>query len=660
MAVVPMSLVSVYGLEKDRKSILEALQRYGVLEIKKRNIDGMTSFDTSSAQIKFRNAVKTAEDALDILEQTVHEKTSVFDSFAGKKEIQSDVYYKLADEIGGIMKTASEIIRLSKEISEIKSEISRILSQTEALRPWKNFDLPLNFTGTAKTSAFLGTLPGRQSETQIIEAYGGDADISVVSSTPEQTCIFAVCLKEDKKICEDNLRAMGFSHISVLSDKIPLAEIAVLEEKIKSAERKISENTKKIAEYEGMRGALRFASDYYSMRADKYEVLGKTCHSEKTFALFGYAPYKTAEMLEELLCEKYNAAVEIEKSDGDEPVLLENGPFSSPAETVVEAFSMPGRGEGDPTPLMSVFYYILFGLMLSDFAYGLIMAVGCFAVLKKFANMNSGLKKTLKLFMYCGISTAFWGLMFGSCFGDAVTVVSTAFFGKMVNFPALWFEPLDDVMKMLLFSFAVGIIHLFSGLAVKLYGCIKRGEILEGIYDVVFWYMLVGGGIVFLLSTEMVSSMFSLSPIPHKAGEIAAVIAVCGAVGIVAFAGRSSKNPFKRLAKGLYELYNVTGYLSDLLSYSRLLALSLATGVISQVFNKMGTMLGGGILGGTVFVIVFILGHTLNIGINLLGAYVHTNRLQFVEFFGKFYEGGGRKYRPFSENTKYFKIREDV
>lgn len=661
MAVVPMSLVSVYGLKKDRKAILEALQRYGVLEIKKQQFEGMYCPDTASSQLAFRKASQTAEDALAILESVVHEKTSLFDSLSGKKEMPPETYYRLVDDVGEIMRIAGEIIRLSKENAEIKAEISRLTSQIEMLMPWENFDLPLNFSGTEKTKAFIGTVPGQKSEEQLIEQYKGEnTEIKVVSSSPEQTCIFAVCPKDEAEGCEVNLRSMGFSAVSVYSKVVPSVRIDEIRAKIKASEEGYNKNLKEIAGYEGMRNALRFASDYYSMRADKYDVLGSTSNSKNVFAITGYAPEKTAKTLEAVLTKKYNAAVEIEKPDGDEPVLLQNNSFTAPAEVVVESFSMPGRGEGDPTSIMAVFYYILFGLMLSDFAYGLIMAIGCFAAIHKFKDMDSGLKKTLKLFMYCGVSTAFWGLMFGSCFGDAVTVISTTFFGKTVNFPALWFEPLNDVMKMLLFSFALGIVHLFTGLGIKLYESVKRGEVLEGIYDVVFWYMLVGGGIVFLLSTEMVASMFSLSPLPSGVGTVSAIAAGLGALGIVLFAGRSSKNPFKRLAKGLYELYNVTGYLSDLLSYSRLLALSLATGVISQVFNKMGTMAGGGIVGAIVFVLVFVAGHTLNIGINLLGAYVHTNRLQFVEFFGKFYEGGGRKFTPFSENTKYFKIREDV
>ena len=251
-------------------------------------------------------------------------------------------------------------------------------------------------------------------------------------------------------------------------------------------------------------------------------------------------------------------------------------------------------------------------------------------------------------------------MLFGGYFGDAPAVIASTFFGSDFSIPPLWFSPVDEPMRMLMFSFLVGIIHLFTGLGVKLVDDCRNGHIKDGIYDVVFWYMLVGGGIVYLLTVPTFLNMAGLSfRLPDMVGTIAAICAGIGAIGIVLTAGRDSRSPVKRLLKGLYGLYNVTGYLSDILSYSRLLALGLATGVIATVFNKMGSMAGGGVAGVILFIVVFLIGHTLNIGINLLGAYVHTNRLQFVEFFGKFYEGGGKAFAPFSAHTRYYKFKED-
>lgn len=212
---------------------------------------------------------------------------------------------------------------------------------------------------------------------------------------------------------------------------------------------------------------------------------------------------------------------------------------------------------------------------------------------------------------------------------------------------------------MLMFSFAIGIVHLFTGLGIKLYQCLKAKDYYSAVGDCICWFMLVGGGIVYLFRVDMFLSMAGMTTkLPAPIGTAAAIVAGIGALGILLFTAPKNKLG-KRLAKGAYSLYGVTSWLSDILSYSRLLALGLATGVIATVFNKMGSMFGGGIVGAIIFTLVFVIGHTLNLGINALGAYVHTNRLQFVEFFGKFFEGGAREFEPFAAHTKHFKFKEE-
>ena len=215
-------------------------------------------------------------------------------------------------------------------------------------------------------------------------------------------------------------------------------------------------------------------------------------------------------------------------------------------------------------------------------------------------------------------------------------------------------------MKLLIFSLGLGIVHLFFGLGLKGYSYIKSKDYMGFLCDVVFWYMLLVGLLLMLIPSDLFASIAQAKIVfPPFVNLLAKVLAIAGAVGLLLFAARDNKNFGLRLALGAYELYNITGWLSDVLSYSRLLALGLATGVIASVVNQMGSMMGTSILGVIGFIVVFIVGHTLNLAINLLGAYVHTNRLQFVEFFGKFYEGGGRPFNPFKQNTKYVDIKEE-
>ena len=175
------------------------------------------------------------------------------------------------------------------------------------------------------------------------------------------------------------------------------------------------------------------------------------------------------------------------------------------------------------------------------------------------------------------------------------------------------------------------------------------------------WYQFLIGLILMLLPTEIFHSIsqmdFNFGPGLNMAAK---VMAIAGALIILVMSGRRKKKKIGlRLALGAYDLYNITGWLSDVLSYSRLLALGLATGVIASVVNQMGSMLGKSVFGVILFIVVFIVGHAMNLAINLLGAYVHTNRLQFVEFFGKFYEGGGKPFEPFHAETKYVDIKEE-
>ena len=189
---------------------------------------------------------------------------------------------------------------------------------------------------------------------------------------------------------------------------------------------------------------------------------------------------------------------------------------------------------------------------------------------------------------------------------------------------------------------------------------IKEKKYLDCICDIGLWYAFLIGLILMLIPTSLFASIAGQQyHFPEAVNMLAKVLTIVGLAGIILMSGRQNKNWGLRIALGLYDIYNVTGWLSDVLSYSRLLALGLATGVIAEVVNSMASMMGDGVVGTILFIVIFLVGHTLNLAINLLGAYVHTNRLQYVEFFGKFYEGGGRPFNPFKQNTKYIRIKED-
>ena len=665
---VPMSRIYIYGSKKDRKAVLEYLQRQQILDIIEPDAEneevGFSNINTSESQSEFLHNSQLGEKALDILNDSAPEKKGMLASLNGREALSAQEYYSYVDNIPKTLEIVNKITELSAKKAQLQGDIIRCRTVIEELKPWALLDSPIEGEKTQSAISLTGVFGGALTAEDILSRYYAHEDapslhLEVINSLPQQTYVFAVCKSDKVSKCEAILREIGFSRPKTSYHGIPSEEIESQEKLIEKLDEEIADTENEIISYADSRDDIKFMTDYYAMRAEKYNVLSKLSQRNHVFVISGYVPQNLAKDLSASLEHNYSVAVEVLDAEDDAPILLKNAYVTEPVETVVKTFAMPRKGEIDPTSIMAFFYYVFFGLMLSDAAYGLIMVIGCGLALAKFKNMELGMKKSLRMFMYCGISTTFWGVMFGSYFGDAVAVVSSTFFGHEVTIPPVWFEPVNDPMRMLMFSFLLGIIHLFTGLGVKLYQCIKAKDYMSALTDCIFWYMLVGGGIVYLFHVDMFLSMAGLSTkLPTVWANVAAIIAAAGALGIILLTARSG-GVGKRLAKGAYALYGVTSWLSDILSYSRLLALGLATGVIATVVNKMGSMFGGGIIGAIIFILVFAIGHTLNIGVNLLGAYVHTNRLQFVEFFGKFYEGGGREFKPFAANTKYYKFKEE-
>ncbi|MCI1965368.1 MAG: V-type ATP synthase subunit I [Oscillospiraceae bacterium] len=670
--MIQMKRVVICALKKNRKQLLEDLQRRGVVEISDTGLedDIFHKSNLSDFRAIFTKNVADARRALEILNSAVPQDQSMLSALEGKKALTVREYEEFAKRHDDTLRAADRLEELEKEMAENRAEIVRTDLEREALSPWLGLDIPLDFKGTHKTAALIGTLPGSLTQEELAEKIAqaapqaGPFSAEIVSTEQDQTCLFLFCEKKDREAYAAALNFLGFARPAVQADKPPAQQAEVLKAAAEKCRQTIEQDQSEIKSYAKYRDDLELLEDYDAMRSDKYKMIGHLSQSKRTFLLAGYVPAKKAAGLEAALTGKFDLAIEFSdpKEKDDVPVLLKNNAFATPTEDVLESFSLPARGEIDPTALMAPFYYFLYGMMLGDAAYGIIIALVTFILMKKYPRMKPSMHRMMNMFFYCGLSTAFWGVMFGSYFGDVVDVVGKTFFNVNVTIPALWFTPINQPMRLLVFCLLVGIIHLFAGLGAGLYQAIHNRRYKDALYDIVLWYMLVGGLIVLLLSTSMMRDMFSLtfviSPVAAKA---ATIVACVGAVGIILTGGRDSRNPVKRIMKGLYSLYNVTGYLSDVLSYSRLLALGLATGVIASVVNKMGSMAGGGVVGAIAFILIFIVGHTLNIAINMLGAYVHTNRLQYVEFFGKFYSGGGRKFHPFSASahTKYYQFKEE-
>lgn len=317
------------------------------------------------------------------------------------------------------------------------------------------------------------------------------------------------------------------------------------------------------------------------------------------------------------------------------PIKLENKGFNQAFENITNMYSQPRYDELDPTPLFAPFYAIFFGMMLGDFGYGLVMGLLAYAALK-LINFKPGMETMIKMLGYVSIPTMIWGLIYGSFFGGVIPL-----------------KPLIDInnqfMLVLVMSLGLGIFHLFTGLAIKGYLLIRDSKKRYVLYDVIFWYMTLGGVIV------LVSQMFSDVLAPFS--KIATIVMLVGMVGIVLTNGRESKTLVGKAGSGLYALYGLANYVGDVVSYSRLMALGLAGASIGVAFNMMVELVANmGVLGTIFGAFIFIGGHTFNLLISGLSAYVHSARLTYVEFFGKFFTGGGNAFENFRASPTYINI----
>ena len=653
MAKLRMKKIELIAPLTDSKKIIELLQRRGVVELSRTEDECLEQTNVTAVTGSFDKFRATAVQALDTLEKYAPEKTALTDMLGGRTEVEKHDFGKRAAQLEKTMNIANEILRCGRTVTDCDAERQQLAMRCDTLRPWLALDVPLNFHGTDTTTAFIGTVPYPTTADDLEAKLPEGTSVEVVLATKEQTNLFVLCCDDAAQECEDGLRKLMFATLGESEKFTPAKLTEQLNKRSEELGKKRDTAEKRIIELAESRKDLKFVVDYLTMRKDKYDALNSLGFTESTFVLTGFIPEKYCDSLRKEIEEKHVAYIEFTDPSEDEevPVLLENGRFSAPLEGITKMYAMPSKDDVDPTPVMAFFYYLLFGMMLSDAGYGILMVIGTMIALKKF-KLEDSMRKTLIMFRNCGISTVIWGALFGSWFGDIVQVVGKQFFDKDVGSIALWFQPLDDPIKLLLFSFGIGILHLFLGVAVAFYMSWRDGRKLDAIFDAVPIYLIILG--VAPLGAGI------LTEVPSTLKTVGGYMLIAGVVLLVLTAGRSSKNIFGKLFGGLYALYNTaTGWLSDILSYSRLLALGLATGSIASVINLIGTMPENKIIKLVLLVVVFVIGHTANLAINLLGAYVHTDRLQFVELFSKFYTGGGREFEPLTVNTKYLKFKEE-
>lgn len=654
-----MKRVRIVALREDRKRLLEHIQDSALIQIKKpdKSKKGFSKVDVASQMQVFERNVQLCETTLKILDEYAREKKGLLSSFSGRKEVDPDEIGVIASNSGKVIEICRKINDLNKKIVDNSAEQIRISTSLSQLEVWQKLDIPINTENTKSTAVFIGSLPAEYSDKELSDTIAQENpklefEFEIQYCENKMTCLVLFAPISQKSMAEDVLRNLGFSKPITGTSHTP----AVKAERLRKRSEELlleSEKAKNdIIALADNREEIKVTQDYFRIRADKYNVINELDHTNHVFVIEGYIPEKDYDEFKKL-CERVSTCC-IEAWDADEeeaPVKLKNNRFSTPAQSILTMYAPPSHADIDPTPLLAFFFYFFFGMMFSDAGYGLLMVIVIGIILKVF-KPDTQMRNNLKLFQYCGVSTFFWGLIFGSIFGDAPAVLYNYFtdanitMAQMLPWPTL--DPQKDALLLMVISIAFGLVHILVGMGCKFYICLKQKDYGGAFFDTGLWMLMLIGFAV--LGVGMATTQTVM--------YIGAGIAIACAVGLVLTQGRNKKG-FGKVIGGLASLYDVTSYISDLLSYSRLLALGLTTGVMAQVFNMLATMFGKGVVGMIFMVVIMLIGHAINIGLNALGSYVHTMRLQYVEMFSKFYEGGGQEFEPFSLKSKYIKIKED-
>ncbi|MCI8990140.1 MAG: V-type ATP synthase subunit I [Lawsonibacter sp.] len=644
MAIEKMKHLRMVAMASDREDLLRKLQHMGCVEIVQPEADpedplwaSLARPDTGGLAAAHEEQLQ-AERALEVLKRYAPAKSG----FLAPRPSVPEKDLLNPEQTRQGMSLAQEVHGLDRRLSAVRAEQTKLEAQKEALRPWLNLDLPLETGSTPQVVFQLGTLPAslpmNQAEGEV-QAAGELAELTEVSASRESHYCTLVCHASQGDVVLETLKNLGWSRANLRDWTGTAAEnLERLEQETRALKEEAASIEEKLSGMGDRNAPLQKMADLACINVSREEARSRLMDTGETFLLEGWVPSERWPALERELS-AYPCAVEAADPAPEEypqvPVKLKNNWFTKPLNMVTDMYSLPAYGSLDPNPLMAPFFILFYGMMMADMGYGLIMMLASVVVIKKAKPDGATMRYMMPLLGLCGVSTFLWGAATGGFFGDLIPqLVQLMNPGSTFALPKL-FDPLDKAVNVLVGALVLGVVQIFTGMAVSMYKQIKAGETMAALCGEGAWFL------VFILAG---AAAVSGQIIPCVAA-ILVVLALTQGYGKKGIVGK-----LMGIAGSLYN--NVTGYFSDILSYSRLMALMLAGAVTAQVFNTLGAMTGNVIA----FFIIAMVGNALNFALNILGCFVHDMRLQCLEYFGRFYEDGGKPFRPLDLDTKYYKV----
>ncbi|MBQ9980431.1 MAG: V-type ATP synthase subunit I [Oscillospiraceae bacterium] len=640
MSIVKMKRLRLFALASDRDDLFVKLQNFGCVEISDQS-DKLTD-EQWSAFVRPQNSDfgenKAKGDKIEAAIETLNKFAPVKSGFLSARPSYNRLELYDDGALNKALAVSDEIIERNGQINAAFAKINRATATRATIAPWANVDIPLDTTGTANSIVRFGVSPSTvnlEAMKAELAAAADAAQLFEAGRDAEQIYLILICHKAQEEDAMQAVKSFGFGAAAFKGVNGTAAEnLAAIDAEIAQLNAEKDSLIAELAVYNEYRDTLKLCSDRVLSDMRREECKERMVGTDKTFYLEGWTTVNDAAALEDIL-KDYTCWWEIEDPTEEEaeevPVKLKSNKLTSPFNMVTEMYSLPFYGGVDPNPLIMPFFTVFFGIMFADMGYGLLLLILGIIMSKKMRPRGM-MKYMCGLMKICGISTFVFGALTGSFFGDVITVLSEMF-GGYVELPKA-IDALGDPMTVLIGSLALGVLHLLVGLGVQGYMLIRDGQVKEALFDVGTTYLMFIGVALGALGVTW-------------------IVLIVAVVLFIISQGRSSKSIVGKIGSGLWALYNfITGYFGDILSYCRLMALMLASAVIASVFNTLGAMTGNIV----VFIVIFVIGHLLNIALNVIGTFVHTSRLQYLEFFGKFYRDGGKPFQPLTIKTNYVDI----
>ena len=640
MSIVTMKRFRMVGLTAEQDALLQALLHIGCVEISQPDQKltdpewaGLLRPGSTTVQ-DIRENANSVRNALSALDQYAPVKSGLFT----KRNFISEAEFLSPAALENGLQTASEISGHMAEINLLYGQENRLATLRASLTPWKSLDVPLALPSTPHAQITFGVCPAEVSLPQLEQSLAQEAPGSALfhaHTDRDQHYLMVICHPSEEENVSQALKAVSFSRITFQDVHGTAAEsIAEIDRKMAQLAAQREVHVELIREYQNAREDLKVCADRLTQLETKELAKERLLTNGTIFFAEGWLPQEAESQLSTALAPFTCSCETADPEEGETPpTLLKNSNLVSTINGVTEMYSLPAYGSIDPNPVTFPFYVVFFGMMFADVAYGLILFLGTHIILKKFRPKGT-MGGLMRLIRVCGVSTIFWGLLSGSFFSDVISVVADTFFGVpdfKLYIPVL--NPVENPLPVLYLSLVLGAIQILFGMGIKAYMLIRDGHVLDAIFDVGSWWVLFAGIAVGVLTGNF-------------------IVCLIGVAMLILTQGRKKPTVFGKLGGGIGSLYDITSYLGDILSYSRLMALMLASSVIGSLVNILGA-LAGNIF---VFLLIFAIGHAFNMGINVIGTYVHAARLQYLEFFGKFYQDGGMPFRPLTYNTRYVDI----